>query len=213
MSFYVYETRHEGVNDVEKVKLTREQAGRIEDFKSGSSKVLAVKTHLNDKWKSEINQCLYGLSNEQFIRVLYEPNSYEVEEKIKIGDWAKFHHYGDEWIAVVSEVSHASGYCLPDYDIHVCQNDRFYMVTNPTKSEIKAEKERRVWKSIGREVGEFKHQDILMTDDGPIIVMRPSSVVPYHGEIITVDELYAQRKIEGFYPVESFISFEEGEGE
>jgi len=55
----------------------------------------------------------------------------------------------------------------------------------------------------------IKHQDILMTDDGPIIVMRPSSVVPYKGEMITVDELYAQGKIEGVYPVESFISFED----
>jgi len=57
----------------------------------------------------------------------------------------------------------------------------------------------------------IKHQDILMTDDGPIIVMRPSSVVPYKGEMITVAELYAHGKIEGVYPVESFISFGEGE--
>ncbi len=57
----------------------------------------------------------------------------------------------------------------------------------------------------------FKHQDILMTDDGPIIVMRPSSVVPYKGEMITVDELYAKGKIEGVYPIESYISFEDGE--
>lgn len=57
----------------------------------------------------------------------------------------------------------------------------------------------------------IKHQDILMTDDGPIIVMRPSSVVPYKGEMITVDELYARGKIEGIYPVESYIKFEDGD--
>ena len=62
-----------------------------------------------------------------------------------------------------------------------------------------------------RKVGEFKHQDILMTDDGPIIVMRPFSVVPYKGEMITVDELYARGKIEGVYPVETFINFEDGD--
>lgn len=62
-----------------------------------------------------------------------------------------------------------------------------------------------------RKAGEFKHQDILMTDDGPIIVMRPTSVVPYRGEMITVDELYARGKIEGVYPIESYIKFEEGD--
>lgn len=60
-----------------------------------------------------------------------------------------------------------------------------------------------------RKVGEFKHQDILMTDDGPIIVMRPTSVVPYRGEMITVDELCARGKIEGVYPIESYIGFGE----
>ncbi|KAA0944174.1 hypothetical protein FQ087_18800 [Sporosarcina sp. ANT_H38] len=63
----------------------------------------------------------------------------------------------------------------------------------------------------GREVGEFKHNDILMTDDGPITVMRPSSGVPYRGGMVNVDELYQHGKIEGIYPDESFISFEDGE--
>ena len=62
-----------------------------------------------------------------------------------------------------------------------------------------------------RKAGEFKHQDILMTDDGPIIVMRPSSVVPYKGGMITVDKLYACGKIDGIYPVETFINFEDGD--
>ncbi|KAA0965851.1 hypothetical protein FQ087_06175 [Sporosarcina sp. ANT_H38] len=62
-----------------------------------------------------------------------------------------------------------------------------------------------------RKAGIIKHRDILMTDDGPITVMRPDSVVPYHGKIITVDKLYACGKIEGIYPVESYIKFEGGD--
>lgn len=64
---------------------------------------------------------------------------------------------------------------------------------------------------VVRKVGVFKHQDVLMTDDGPIMVMRPTSVVPYRGKMITVDELYARGKIEGVYPVESYIDFRKGE--
>ncbi|KAA0944104.1 hypothetical protein FQ087_18440 [Sporosarcina sp. ANT_H38] len=75
------------------------------------------------------------------------------------------------------------------------------------------EKQHQIFAKIGRKVGEFRHNDILITDDGPIIVMRPSSVVPYKGEMITVDELYRQEKIEGIYPAESFVSFEDGESD
>ncbi|KAA0941593.1 hypothetical protein FQ087_20770 [Sporosarcina sp. ANT_H38] len=75
------------------------------------------------------------------------------------------------------------------------------------------EKQHRIFVKIGRKVGEFRHNDILMTDSGPIIVMRPSSVVPYRGGMILLDELYQQGKIEGIYPVESFVSFEDDESD
>ena len=75
------------------------------------------------------------------------------------------------------------------------------------------EKQQQIFSKIDRKAGEFRHNDILMTDSGPIIVMRPSSFVPYRGGMVTVDELYQQGKIEGIYPVESFVSFEDGESD
>lgn len=180
----------------EKVKLTREQAEALELYKANTGKDLGWVQYF-----VEYRHCfnyeylpLKGFTFDEFARVLYLPDSYEVEEEYKVGDWVV--NTANSRIAKVEKDA-------PDRVWVDDEKARYFMksaLRHATPEEIKAEKERRVWKKIGREVGEFRDGDIAFTNKGSIWQSAQFNKESYkHGEL------------KGFYPAESFISFGGGE--
>ncbi len=152
----------------EKVKVTQEQFDWLERYKSDEEINYAIDIHPHKKrpdspiadWMpSEIAQALY--------------NGYEVKQTpLKIGDWAKVEfRNGGKAIGVIDTTSFDDvifNYLDIDMSIHRIRKNRA-MVTVPTPEEIKQEKERRLWKSIGREVGEFWDGDIALDRYGKVL--------------------------------------------
>lgn len=71
-------------------------------------------------------------------------------------------------------------------------------IRHATPEEIKVEQERLLWKSINREVGEFRSKDIRINENGEPIIVNDTK----HARM-----LFEKGKVKGFYPAESFISF------
>lgn len=175
----------------EKVKVTQKQFDWLERYKSDEEIDYAIDIQVHRKrpdspivdWKpSEVARAFY--------------NGYEVEPEYKAGDWVTREN------GVVGKIT--------DLDSHFANLDNlegifslnFKFLRHATPEEIKAEKERRVWKSIGREVGEFRDGDSARHVNG--------------GSVLSIDFLktcYEAGALEGFYPAESFVSFEEGESD
>ena len=80
-------------------------------------------------------------------------------------------------------------------------------IRHATTEEIKAEKERRLWKSINRDVGGFKIGDAVIYLAGHTKRLANPQDVEFAKDIHGASGVYC------IFPAESFISFEEGEEE
>lgn len=160
----------------EKVKLTREQADALDSFLEMTAGV---------RFTELFKAIKYG---------------YEVKPEYKSGDWVVYQGVGIPRYCVIKHVDETS----VDTD-HIGENgykqtfgkDR---IRHATPEEIKAEKERRLWSGIGREVGEFKPDDIGITKDNN---------THYRNKPAMLTGLYKSGRLQGFYPAESFVSFKE----
>ena len=181
---------------MEKVKLTKLQAEAIEIIKTDTKSGWTygnLKTQNEKTWKDEPFASLNKLSFSDFLDALHV--GYEVEEEYR----------GDEWVVNTANGKVANiERVAPDRVWVDDENARYFMksaLRHATPEEIKAEQERRVWKSIGREVGELKFGDKYVTtfDANRTIVCSVSK------EMFL--DILSDGEVRVFYPIESAISF------
>lgn len=193
----------------EKVKLTQGQDARLKemmmDVMYSKDSILVQQSK---GWRDRPNVCLNKLSLGQLARVLFEPNSYEVEPQYEISEWIK-HDVGDGFrIGEIVEITRSRilvefmEYEAP-FNIYQEGFD-FDEIVHASSEEIKYEKERQMWGKIGRDVGEFHVGDVTLDQN-----YYPIRVV----NVEMAKTFYQQTKRIGFYPAESFISFESEESE
>lgn len=182
-----------------KVKLTREQEKALKVYKATpdteTGKYLSDLEFFIEMRHTFTNEaeCLKGFTIDEFARLLYQSDSYEVEEEYKVGDWAA-NPEGE--IAEITEV----------FDREVLFKGgadwwKFSELRQATPEEIKAEKERRVWAKIGREIGEFRDGDAGRSENG----------LHFSSNAAQLKSWYEKGLLGGFHPVESFVSFGGGE--
>lgn len=179
---------------MEKVKLTREQAEAFKGFKAGNFKLIDF-IESREYWSNAFEP-LKDIAVDKFARMLYEPDSYEVDEEYKVGGWVV-----DVATGKVHEVAEIKGKAIiTPTGLKI----GFSWLRHATSEEIKAEQERRVWAKIGREVGEFRVGDIRVLKGTVSGFVRTNCVRNARDE-------YQDGQLKGFYPAESFISFGGGE--
>lgn len=187
----------------DKVKITPEQLDAILRYKKSG---LDLKNYLDHKcfWIDSFSS-LKDLKIDDFARLLYEPNSYVVEPQYIVGELVKVSirtteknadMFGDitkvtdDWIWVNWEEEGS-----PSGVPRSC-------VKEVTLEEAKEYRERQSWKSIGREVGEFKEGDSIRTKH----MIKPY-IVKSNQDISEAKNDYQNNHIRGFYPAESYIKF------
>lgn len=171
-----------------KVKLTQEQADALKDYLADCKGDIseAIDEHSNvycdpdNGWFGDYT-ALNKITPSDMARALLI--GYEVEKTFKVGDWV-FNKSSDAVIEIIA-VEYAN-----------ILNGENCNVRHATPEEIKAEQERRAWKSIGREVGEFRDGDIGVDCIGFI-----------RRKVMSINEKYKAGDLDGFYPAESFIKF------
>src|SRR5699024_11188911 len=98
-----------------------------------------------DNWGNDL-ESLNQLPPHQLARILYEPNSFEVEPEFEIGQWVKSRHgIGTGKITKIDRMGQYT-----DFAMIGASDD----IRNATPQEIAAEKTRRWWKESGRGVWE-----------------------------------------------------------
>lgn len=139
----------------EKVVLTQEQAEAIEkesyrDYENILYDYLVVSDY-DEKFK--------GLTFGGLYRALHQ--GYEVEETFEVGDW------------VIHEPSESFGEVIRihENELEITRLGDGYVwgkkyTRHATPEEIAEEKQRRWWKSHGRDVWELRERDLLLDDDG-----------------------------------------------
>ena len=185
-----------------KVELTRKQADAIEYFKNklGDERIIMLHAEmLLDSEHEQIDQQenLDGISLLTLVDALRI--GYEVEPQYKVGDWIVFENAVNvSLVCAIENVGNSS--VDTDYvGSNGCkQSFNKNRIRHATPEEIKSEKESRLWAKIGREVGEFKEQDTGFDYDG---ILVPG--------ITALTQVYSKGELQGFFPAESFISFEE----
>lgn len=184
---------------MEKIKLTVEQAGALKMWKEGSINLntfIKVKTAKASMFHYEP---LRDFSFDEFARLLYEPDSSEVEETCKVGDWVFVE--GDNWKKLREILNIKRGFAtIETYEGLKNTDIPTSALRHATLEEIKAEQERRVWAKIGREVGQFMCGDTARhVNDGSVSGLG------------FLNDCYKNGTLKGFYPAESFIPFGGGE--
>ena len=140
----------------EKVVLTKEQAKAIERWADKEQLIIAKVVGLLEHG---LDEPLYALTTKELIQALFI--GYEVEPEFKVGDW--FVYIGkDGEVAEYIKKGFTGQVEAVHYGFITDGYHRFYNseIRHATPSEIAEEKERRWWKELGREVGEFRKGDI-----------------------------------------------------
>lgn len=178
-------------------KLTQEEANAIEWIKKQIQykdiPSVFVEQHIKQHtWLGEAS-VLNGMHTDTLIRALYV--GYEIDPQFKDGDWVVFKTKRE----VIGKL-YTNEVKSFDVDRADNMNLAFYSVEweHATPEEIKSENERRLWNSIGREVGEFKPDDIGISKDNN---------THYRNKPGMLEHLYNSGNLKGFYPVESYIKF------
>lgn len=139
------------------------------------------------------------------------PEEIEAAQTYKIRDWVVSKETGT--ICQITKIEKDRLWGLWGSETELLQYNPKRWVRRATDEEIKAEKERRVWAGIGREVGEIISRDVVLTKGslvpftvGPILQQADGLI-----DVGTADDWYRDGKLKGFYPAESFVSFGGGE--
>lgn len=135
---------------MKKVKLTREQAEAIEEYKKAQ---IAQHKEIKENPLKLVGWVhpLVELETDEFMDALYE--GYEVEPEFKVGDWVYDAQYNK--VAPIERVE-VNRVWVDDDELN------FYSiedVRHATPEEIAEEKERRWWKKNGREPWGLKKYD------------------------------------------------------
>jgi hypothetical protein len=182
-----------------KITLTKEQAEAVELTNKYSNNMKQVLGYIlqGQQIPNERFRPLSELPLEDLMKALVIPYSYEVESQYKDGDiiyYYKDHNNFKGFYTVKKQIGDV-------VEVYETEDASFGTknIRHATEDECRKFEEEKVWKSIGREVGEFRVGDVTIDQNGsPIRVL--------HVEMAEI--FYRQTKRIGFYPVESFISFE-----
>lgn len=202
----------------EKVKLTHKQVDAIEYFKNkwGDQRIIMLHAEMlldaeHEPIDQEVN--LAGMPLLTLVDALRI--GYEVEPEYKVGDWVvRLSNECDTREAFAEgrmfQIKRLAGALFEDEFGFLHKSS---VIRHATPEEIKAEKERRVWAGIGREVLEFREGDWLEKYDGSIWFITLNLTALPDCKISRVDakRWYADGLVKGIIPAESFVSFEEGE--
>lgn len=196
----------------EKVKLPQNVADAIEAFRNAdiSDYGIVIETHnvakisgLEDEPKVLLNW-IHGKDGGNADLLLDALRiGYEVELEYKTGDWVRY--WKTDSIPAIGEITHIDhNFNWAKFNNCIVARRIENITRHATPEEIKAEKERRVWVKIGRQVGEFRDGDMRISKEN----VPTKTKVP---DFATGE--YFSGELKGFYPAESFVSFEEGESE
>jgi hypothetical protein len=187
---------------MEKIILTVEQGEVIKNMPGRHWRNdEVIEHHAKYKWTDKRNEALNDLSISQLARILYEPNSYEVEKpKFEVGDWVVFEK-SNTIKRVETIIGQGISGCLNGGCV-MAHRDNF---RHATKEEI-------FWAELGREVGEFVEGDVLLTKfDGTIEVVDDAKIVSKNTCYLNDTLIWSQEgSIKGFYPANAFIKFPVG---
>lgn len=192
---------------ISKITLTKEQAAAIELFLEHhkGDKAFLLNLHAQgNQWTGKIYPAMNGLDQSDMARALLI--GYDVELGYKAGDYVV--RKDGETFSTRSRVAKVAK-LFSDNAILIVDGGTvpFANIRHATPEEIKAEKERQLWASLGREVGEFKVGDVYLNEfDVPVHIPTLERLELFKKEI-------HERRLKGFFPAESFISFEDGEEE
>lgn len=184
---------------IEKISVTQSQANKLKEYlevcrKAGKNPLDVFASsgcELNDYYES-----LNSLSIEDMARAILI--GYEIEPVYKVGELVTITAPNSKFGKVyeIIEEQDIGVYLLKMESI----NTMLWHIEefrHATPEEIKAEKERRLWKSIGREIGEFRKGDTFVSTRGNVWKI-----------LNNINSEYAKGNLKGFYPAESFISFD-----
>lgn len=143
-------------------------------------------------------------------RVLYEPDSYEVKPAFEVGQYVSKtdgNLFSNGSIAAKVKEIHSYRLILDGPTGHYTLD----FIRPSTPEETKAEKERQLWAKIGREVGDFLINDKIVYKNETIRIVSTGHEGLGFSEVrpSLAKSSYLGGQIKGFYPVESFVSFEE----
>ena len=157
---------------MEKVKLTPEQAESLEylkrNFRSKEIVILHVQKYGCD-WVGK-GEGINGLNVDTLIKALYI--GYEIEEPFKVGDWVVFKS-GLISKITKTDISHKKEQLIQVDNIEPGEDadDEYIPVSDvvrkATPEEIAAEKERRKWATIGRDIREYRKGDVVSFNGYP----------------------------------------------
>jgi hypothetical protein len=170
---------------MERVKLTPAQVEALEKWKGMANRkqILIAFTGEGKQygWLDEL-ECLKSLSFEEMALALCD--WYEIEEPFKVGDWVVFKS-GLISKITKTDISHRKEQLIQVDNIEPGEDadDEYIPVSHVVRKaiaeEIAAEKERRKWKSIGREVNDYHKGDIVMVKNYADVVEFVDSIGPY----------------------------------
>lgn len=120
--------------------------------------LLAKSTRLLEQGRDEP---IADLSFDELVKALYI--GYEVESKFKVDDWVIFKN--DVCVKVLRRILEIDEMNkLVRFSMSSKWEQIEDIVRHATQKEIKEEKERQLWKKIGRDIGEFKEGDVRLVD-------------------------------------------------
>lgn len=171
---------------INKIQLTQEQIEAVERFKElgygyGMLHFSKGKGHYTDSYKP-----LNNLTLDEMARILYEPNSYELEQpQFKVGD-----------VVVRTSVGHT--FIVEDInEVRVFADGNSHKKTNLRHATT----EEKFWFDLGRKFREVKKGDKIVIVNGWVF-----SNVDMIKQYLDEDNEY----VDYYYPVESRLEFPNG---
>lgn len=173
---------------MEKVKITQRQANAIEWQKEEARR---AHERFKRNHQCDLDEQLYTLlelSTEKYMKALYI--GYEVEPEFKVGDWI----YG-KYTRSVHQVD--------ENNVLDELNKAHDLIRHATPEEIEQEKERKWWKSHGRDVWELKEGDLLKNSFGFI---REVQGINESGEYVTLPNFtpFSKKEIRHYFTIACF---------
>lgn len=158
---------------MEKVKLTQEQANAVDSAAANYTFEESMENRLAG-WNAPTRRCLNKLSVEELATALLV--GYEVEPIFEVGDWVVIEDSKNPTLTgktlMITYLGKTGIETRITYDVSSINGnwtiERNTKLRHATPEEIKAEKERRVWSKIGREVGDFRLGDSYEKNNGTL---------------------------------------------
>lgn len=191
-----------------KIQITQEQAEAIEVLKTNlehnSWDYIAQRLHTNDKFIHEYKP-FNGMTLEKIVKAVYE--GYELLNPIFAGSYVRSKSSGN--IYKVKFIHSNKKYA--DLEGILCMADKSFSsvlgldsLELISKEELQEAKEKRFWEKLDREVNEFRKGDTVKYGG----MTKPYTLQNNH-DIRATKYDYEQGTLKGFFPAESFVSFEE----